>query len=68
MCKRDSPKEACICITESYKTIPDWIAVGIDTEYNIDKLLAPFKQVLNVFGVYLPENKGSFKCTKMLFT
>ena len=68
MCKRYSPKEACICIPESYKTIPDWIAVGIDTEYNIDKLLAPFKQVLNVFGVYLPENKGSFKCTKMLFT
>lgn len=66
ICKRRSPKEACICIPESYKRIPDWISCGIDPEYNADKLLAPFKQLLNVFHVYLPENRGSFKCTKML--
>lgn len=68
MCKRYSPGDPCVCLPESYKTIPDWVAAGIDAEHNIDKLLGPFKQILNVFGVYLPENKGSFKCTKMLFT
>lgn len=68
VCKKRSPDEAVICIPESYKRIPDWISVGIDKEYNADKLLAPFKQLLNVFNVYLPDNRGSFKCTKMLFT
>ena len=68
MCRRYSPDDACVCIPESYDRIPDWISEGIDSEHNIDKLLAPFKQLLKVFGVYLPENKGSFKCTKMLFT
>lgn len=67
LCKKHSPSEACICLPESYKRIPDWISIGIDTEYNIDKLLAPFKQLLNVFHVYLPDNRGSFKCTKMMY-
>ena len=66
ICKRRSPKDAVICIPESYKQIPDWISCGIDAEYNADKLLAPFKQILNVFHVYLPESKGSFRCTKMI--
>lgn len=68
LCKKYSPKEACISIPESYTTIPEWISVGIDPEYTADKLLAPFKQLLNAFNVYLPESRGSFKCTKMLFT
>ena len=66
ICHRRSPNEAVICIPESYKRIPDWISCGIDAEYNADKLLAPFKQLLNVFNVYLPESKGSFRCTKMI--
>lgn len=68
MCKLYSPTEACICIPESYTRIPDWISVGIDAEYTADKLLAPFKQILNAFNVYLPDTRGSFRCSKMLFT
>ena len=68
LCKRYSPSEACICLPETYKQIPEWVSKYIDGDYNIDKLLGPFKQILGVFNVYLPENKGSFKCTKMLFT
>lgn len=67
LCKVHCRKEACICLPETYKTIPDWIAEGIDAEYNTDKLLAPFKQILQGLNVYLPDTAGSFKCTNMLY-
>lgn len=68
LCKKYSPKEACICIPETYTRIPDWISIGIDAEYTADKLLGPFKQLLNAFNVYLPDSRGSFRCSKMIFT
>ena len=36
-------------------------------DYAIDKLLAPFKQILGMFDVYLPETRGGMTASRMIF-
>ena len=66
-CKVQGGNDPVICLPETYSEIPVWVKNGIDAEYTSDKLLAPYKQILTAFNVYLPETKGSFQYTKMLY-
>lgn len=60
-------RDPYICLPEYYKTIPEWIQPIIDIDYAIDKLLAPFKQILGMFDVYLPETRGGMTASRMIF-
>lgn len=56
-----------ICIPEHYHTIPDWIQPVIDVEYATDKLLMPFKQLLDAFDVYVADTKAGMLPSRMVF-
>ena len=56
-----------ICIPEHYHEIPEWIRVVIDVEYATDKLLMPFKQLLEAFDVYIADVPGGFRPARMVY-
>lgn len=56
-----------ICIPEHYHTIPDWISKVIDVDYATDKLLMPFRQLLDAFGVYVADVPGGFRPSRMAY-
>lgn len=56
-----------ICLPEYYKDIPDWIQPIIDKEYAIDKLLAPFKQILGLFDFFTADTKAGFVASRLLY-
>ena len=56
-----------ICLPEHYHMIPDWIQPVIDVEYAIDKLLMPFKQLLEAFDVYVADTKAGMIPSRMIF-
>lgn len=56
-----------ICIPEHYHTIPDWISKVIDVDYAADKLLMPFRQLLDAFGVYVVDVPGGFRPTNLAY-
>ena len=56
-----------ICIPEHYHEIPEWIRPVIDVEYATDKLLMPFKQLLDAFDVYVADVPGGFRPSRMVF-
>jgi len=39
----------------------------IDVEYATDKLLMPFKQLLDAFDVYVADVPGGFRPSRMVF-
>ena len=47
-----------ICLPEYYHEIPSWIQPVIDRQYAVDKLLMPFKQLLEAFDVYMADTKA----------
>ena len=56
-----------ICIPEHYHEIPEWIRPVIDVEYATDKLLMPFRQLLDAFDVYVADVPGGFRPSRMVF-
>lgn len=63
----DMKTDPVICLPEHYKTIPEWIQPIIDTEYAIDKLLMPFKQLLGLFDVYTADTRAGMIPSRMIF-
>lgn len=64
---KDEKNDPYICIPEHYHTIPEWIKPVIDIEYATDKLLMPFKQLLDAFDVYVADVPGGFRPARMVF-
>ena len=56
-----------ICLPESYHEIPSWLSPAIDKEYCVDKLLAPFKQLLGLFDVVTVSTKGGCRPARMIY-
>ena len=70
LCLIDNEKEKddpYICIPEYYHDIPDWISPVIDVEYACDKLLQPFKQLLDGFDIYVADVPGGMRPARMVF-
>ena len=70
LCLIDNEKEKddpYICIPEHYHDIPIWISKVIDTDYAADKLLMPFRQLLDAFGVYVADVPGGFRPSRMAY-
>lgn len=55
-----------ICLPEHYREIPEWIQPIIDREYAVDKLLMPFKQLLEAFDVFLADTKAASIPSRMV--
>lgn len=55
-----------ICIPEHYHEIPEWIQKVIDIEYTSDKLLMPFRQLFDTFGIYVADTHGGFIPSRMV--
>lgn len=71
LCRIDNENEKLdpyICLPEKYKsrTIPEWIRPVIDDDYAIDKILAPWKQILGGLRVNLPETRGGTCGSRMM--
>ena len=64
---QDEKNDPYICIPEHYHSIPEWIKPVIDIEYATDKLLMPFKQLLDAFDVYVADVPGGFRPARMVF-
>jgi DNA polymerase elongation subunit (family B) len=64
---QDEKNDPYICIPEHYHSIPEWIKPVIDVEYATDKLLMPFKQLLDAFDVYVADVPGGFRPARMVF-
>ena len=62
---KDEKHDPYICIPEHYHDIPDWIKPTIDIEYATDKLLLPFKQTFEAFGVYLADTRAGCMPSRM---
>lgn len=58
--------EPYICIPEHYHEIPKWIQNVIDVEYASDKLLMPFRQLFDAFGIYVADTAGGFIPSRMI--
>jgi hypothetical protein len=56
-----------ICLPEHYKEIPEWLQPCIDVDTLIDKLLSPFKQILGLFDIVMPETKGGMVASRMMY-
>lgn len=56
-----------ICLPEHYHDIPYWIKPVIDTQYATDKLLMPFKQLLDAFDVYVADTKAGMIPSRMVY-
>ena len=56
-----------ICLPEHYHEIPEWLSPCIDESTLIDKLLSPFKQILGLFDVVMPETKGGMTASRMIY-
>ena len=56
-----------ICIPEHYHSIPQWISNVIDVDYATDKLLMPFRQLFDAFGVYVTDVPGGFRPSRMAY-
>lgn len=56
-----------ICLPEHYKSIPEWIQPIIDIDTLIDKTLAPCKQLLGLFDIYMADTKGGMIPSRMVF-
>lgn len=56
-----------ICLPEHYKEIPQWLQPCIDVDTLIDKLLSPFKQILGLFDIVMPETKGGMVASRMMY-
>ena len=70
LCLIDNEKEKddpYICIPEHYHDIPLWISKVIDTDYAADKLLMPFRQLLDAFNVYVADVPGGFRPSRMAY-
>lgn len=63
----DMKTDPYICLPENYHTIPDWIKGSIAVDYTIDKLLGPFKQLLEAFDVCVADTQGGFKPARMVY-
>lgn len=61
------PPEPYISLPESYKQIPEWLSPAIDPNYVVDKLLAPFKQLLGLFDVVIVDTKGGNIPGRMIY-
>lgn len=61
------PPDPYISLPESYKDIPDWLTPAIDPDYVVDKLLAPFKQLLGLFDVVIVDTKGGILPSRMIY-
>ena len=46
--------------------IPDWLQPLIDINKLVDKLLSPFKQLLGLFDIVMPETKGGCTASRMM--
>ena len=70
LCLIDNEKrktEPVLSLPEKYKQIPEWLSPAIDKEYCVDKLLSPFKQLLGLFDIFMPETKGGMRPSRMLY-
>jgi hypothetical protein len=56
-----------ICLPQTYKTVPEWLRPCIDKDAVIDKLTSPFKQMLDLFDVYMPETKNGIIASRMMY-
>lgn len=63
----DMKKDPYICLPNHYKEIPEWISVIIDLETLVDKLLAPFKQMLGLFNIHMADTKGGMIPSRMAY-
>ena len=66
----DNPKrdiDPYICMPEHYHDIPEWISKVIDVEYATDKLLMPFKQLLDAFDVYVADTRAGIMPSRMVY-
>ena len=66
----DNPKrdiDPYICMPEHYHDIPKWISKVIDIEYATDKLLMPFKQLLDAFDVYVADTRAGIMPSRMVY-
>lgn len=66
----DNPKrdiDPYICMPEHYHEIPEWISKVIDIEYATDKLLMPFKQLLDAFDVYVADTHAGIMPSRMVY-
>lgn len=66
----DNPKrdiDPYICMPEHYHDIPKWISKVIDIEYATDKLLMPFKQLLDAFDVYVADTHAGMIPSRMVY-
>ena len=66
----DNPKrdlDPYICMPEHYHDIPEWISRVIDVEYATDKLLMPFKQLLDAFDVYVADTRAGIMPSRMVY-
>lgn len=60
-------KDQYICLPNHYKEIPNWISVIIDLDTLVDKLLAPFKQMLGLFNIHMADTKGGMIPSRMAY-
>ena len=65
--EKDKKSEPVICLPEHYHDVPEWLAPCIDVDTLIDKLLSPFKQILGLFDVVMPETKGGMTASRMIY-
>ena len=56
-----------ISLPENYTEIPEWLSPAIDPDFCVDKLLAPFKQLLGLFDVVIPETRGGIHPSRMIY-
>jgi hypothetical protein len=66
----DNPKrdiDPYIRMPEHYHDIPKWISKVIDIEYATDKLLMPFKQLLDAFDVYAADTRAGIMPSRMVY-
>jgi hypothetical protein len=56
-----------ISLPENYSEIPEWLSPAIDADYCVDKLLSPFKQLLGLFDVFIPDTRGGIRPSRMIF-
>ena len=56
-----------ICLPEHYKKMPSWIQPAVDSEYAVDKLLMPCKQLLGLFDVCMYDTRGGMIPSRMMF-
>lgn len=56
-----------ICLPQSYKNVPEWLRPCIDKNAVIDKLTSSFRQMLELFDVYMADTKNGMIASRMIY-